>query len=229
MATKKKTKESGNMLTDLFRQAIEKNNLGVESNYEPNYATGIDIVDYRNGRVEGDEILAGVDGGKIFTIIGKSGSGKSTLAIQSAVKIVEPYQNGQVIHLDFENATTSARIKKLSHWSDEEINAKYIHMNKGIYSESLYKLVKATARIKLENYESLAIDTGKTDINGNSIYVLPPTVFLVDSWATVVPQDISEEEELSGSMSATSIAKTNNAIIKRIIGCMKEANIMLII
>lgn len=225
---KKKT-ESGNFLTDMFRETIKADKLGVESEYTPNYTTGIDLIDYRNGRIEGGEILAGVDGGKIITIVGKSGSGKSTLAMQMACEMVQNFPTSQVIHMDFENATTKARIKTLSKWSDDMIKSKYIHLNQGIYSETLYSLIKATAKIKLENYEKLQIDTGKLDMNGDPIFTLPPTVFLVDSWATVVPKNISEEEELSGQMSATAIARQNNSIIKRITSPLQEANISLII
>lgn len=225
----KKKIESGNFLTDMFRETIKADKLGVESEYTPNYTTGIDLIDYRNGRIEGGEILAGVDGGKIITIVGKSGSGKSTLAMQMACEMVQNFPTSQVIHMDFENATTKARIKTLSKWSDDMIKSKYIHLNQGIYSETLYSLIKATAKIKLENYEKLQIDTGKLDMNGDPIFTLPPTVFLVDSWATVVPKNISEEEELSGQMSATAIARQNNSIIKRITSPLQEANISLII
>lgn len=228
-ASKKKGLESTNFLTDLFRNTIEKEELGVENQYTPCYSTSIDLLDYRNGRVENGEALVGVDGGKIITIIGKSGSGKTTCAMQMATDIVTPYEHGQVIHLDFENATTKARIKTLSGWDDDTIKAKYIHLNQGIYSETLYSLVKASAKIKLENFEKLAIGTGRTNYSGEEIKCLPPTVFLVDSWATVVPKNITEEEELSGQMSATAIAKTNNAIIKRITGTLQQANITLII
>jgi RecA/RadA recombinase len=216
-------------LTDEFRKTIEKDGLGQESVFTPTYSSGIDLFDYRNGRLEAGVPMIGVDGGKIFTIIGKSGVGKSTYAIQSATKIVEPFENGQVIHLDFERATTGARIQQVTRWSQDLIDSKYILMNRQIYSETLYQLVKATAKLKTENFDKLKLPTDKVDRKGNKVFVLPPTVFLVDSWATMVPKDISDEKELSGSMAASAIAKTNNAIIKRITGALEEANIILII
>ena len=216
-------------LTETFRKTIEKEKLGVESLYTPSYGTGIDLFDYRNGRLELGDQMTGVDGGKIFTIIGKSGTGKTTIAVQMGAKIVEPYENGQVIHLDYERATTRARIQQVTRWSEELIKSKYILMNRQIYSESLYQLVKATAKIKTENFDKLKLPTGKMDDDNNEIFVLPPTVFIVDSWATIVPKDIADEGELSGQMAATAIAKTNNAIIKRITGALEEANIILII
>lgn len=216
-------------LTDAFRQTIAKEKLGEENLFIPTYKTGMDLFDYRNGRTELGDICVGVDGGKIFTVVGKSGTGKSTLAIQMGSKIVESYENGQVVHLDYERATTRARIQQVTQWSENMIKQKYILMNSKIYSESLYQLIKATAKLKLENFDQLKLSTGKTDDNGDEVFVLPPTVFLVDSWASMIPKTISEEDELSGSMSASAIAKANNAIAKRILGALEEANIILII
>jgi len=216
-------------LTEMIRGTIEKEGLGEESEFTPTYPTGIDLFDYRNGRVEDGEAKIGVDGGKILTIIGKSGTGKTAFGMKVAKTVVEPYEQGQVFHLDFERATNKARIAQITGWNQEKIDKKYILMNRKIYSESLYTLTKSIAKIKLDNFEALKIDTGKLDRKGEPIFVLPPTVILIDSWALVVPKNITEEEDLSGQMSATAIAKTNNAIIKRITGTLEEANIMLII
>lgn len=218
-------------LTNLFRKTIEKEKLGSENLHTPIYKTGLDILDYRNGRYENESLVTGIDGGKILTIIGKAGTGKSTLGIQVAINIVNNYDHSQVIHLDFERATNISRIQGLSGWNQDKIRDKYILMNRDITSESLYTLIKSIADIKLnkDNYDTLKIDTGKKDYDGNTVYTLPPTVVLVDSWAVMVPKDIEQEETLSGSMSASSIAKANNAIIKRISGTLESANIMLII
>ena len=43
-----------------------------------------------------------------------------------------------------------------------------------------------------------------------------------------MPENVSEEEELSGQMSATSIARVNNSIIKRLAGPLERGNIILI-
>lgn len=230
MAKKKTQESSGNMLTDLCREILVDEGLS-EDSFTPNYSTGNKLVDYYNGRVENNEIVAGVDGGKIITIIGKSGSGKTTFGIQCASNIVNNYEHGQVLHLDFENATTPARIQTLTGWDRETINAKYLHVTKGLSSEKLYSLIKATANIKLseDNYDKLKIDSGKLNRLGEPIYTLPPTVILIDSWASVIPSDIASEEELSGQMAATAIAKTNNAIIKRTTSLCYEANIIMIV
>lgn len=219
------------MLMDSIRKTISKEKIGEENYYTPNYTTGFDIFDYRNGRIESNEPIIGLDGGRILTIIGKSGSGKSTLARQIAINIAGQYEEAQVIDMDFEKGTNLARIQTLSGWTDEMISKKYLLLNRGITSESLYKMCKSVAKLKTdpETYEKIKIDTGKVDLTGKRIFTLPPTVVIVDSWALMTPKDISEEEELSGSMSASAIAKTNNAVIKRIVGTLEMANIILII
>jgi len=219
------------MLMDSFREVVSKEKIGEENYHTPHYSTGFDIFDYRNGRIESNQPILGVDGGRILTAIGKSGSGKTTFIVQLAKNIVENYENGQIIHLDYERAMTRARIESLTGWSPETIKNKYMLLNRGITSESLYKMCKSIANLKLDpkNYDTLKIATDKVDNNGNVVYELPPTVVIVDSWAVMVPKDISEEEELSGSMSASSIAKTNNAIIKRLTGTLEQANILLCI
>ena len=71
--------------------------------------------------------------------------------------------------------------------------------------------------------------TVKTTFNGEKVEYLVPTVILVDSLVAMTPKDIQDETELSGSMSASAIAKTNNAIIKRITNFITDANIIIII
>jgi RecA/RadA recombinase len=187
-------------------------------------------MDYRNGRIEHGKVTTGFDGGRIVTIIGKSGSGKSSLAIKMACSIVEPYENGNIFHYDFERATNVSRVKTISGWSDETIEKKYKNLQRNIYSESIYKLVKSIDKLKNkpETYDEIKLDSGEVDSDGNPIYVLPPTVILLDSWALTIPEGISEEDELSGQMSATSIARINNSIIKRLAGPLERGNIILI-
>lgn len=218
------------MLFDLINKEIEKKKLGTEISYVPTYSGGIDVMDYRNGRIEKGEVTVGFDGGKIITVIGKSGSGKTSLAIGIAASIVEPYENGAIYHYDYERATNLSRFKVISGWSDEMIDKKYRNLQRDIYSESIYQIVKTIDSIKNtpETYEEIKIDSGKKDRNGETIYVLPPTVILLDSWALCIPKGISEEEELSGQMSATSIARINNSIIKRLAGPLERGNITLI-
>lgn len=218
------------MLLDEIREVIQSEKIAEEVLYTPTYSTGFDALDYYNGRINGNEIEKGFDAGKIVTFIGKSGSGKTTLALQCAINIVKQYKESNIIHLDYEQATNFARVKALSGWSDEEMANKYMLLNRSLSSESLYALIKNLAELKtVKKYEELKIDSGKTDRFGKPVYTLPPTVVLVDSWALLTPKDIVDESELSGSMSASAIAKTNNAIIKRIVNPLGSANIILFI
>jgi hypothetical protein len=154
----------------------------------------------------------------------------TSLAIKMACSIVEPYENGNIFHYDFERATNVSRVKTISGWSDETIEKKYKNLQRNIYSESIYKLVKSIDKLKNkpETYDEIKLDSGEVDSDGNPIYVLPPTVILLDSWALTIPEGISEEDELSGQMSATSIARINNSIIKRLAGPLERGNIILI-
>lgn len=227
MAGKKKV-STGSFMGDMLEDLIKKENCGA-TEYVESYSTSIDMLDYRNGRIEDDEIIAGIDGGKILTIIGKPGSGKTSLALQIGFNIIKQYENAQMIHMDYENASTKGRINTFSGMTKEEMKFKYKYLNENIYTETLYSLVKAMAKIKLEKYEELKVDTGRLNDEGKPIYVLPPTVFLVDSWASVVPKTVSEEEDISGQMTATSIARQNNSLIKRITMPMGKSNIILIV
>jgi len=218
------------MLFDLINDTIQKEKLGEEIPFTPTYSGGIDVMDYRNGRIDHGKVSKGFDGGRIITVIGKSGSGKSSLALKIACSIVDPYINGNIFHYDFERATNTARVKAISGWSDDTIDKKYKNLQRDIYSESIYKIVKSIDKLKNkpETYDEIKIDSGEKDANGDPIYVLPPTVILLDSWALCIPKDISEEEDLSGQMSATSIARINNSIIKRLAGPLERGNIILI-
>lgn len=171
------------MLFDIINEKIEKEKLGEEIKVSLVYPSGVDVMDYRNGRIERGVPTVGFDGGKIISIIGKSGSGKSTLAIQTACNIVAPYENGNVFHYDFERATNFARIETLSGWTPEVIEHKYKILQRNIYSESIYKVVKAIDKIKNDpaKYDEIKLDSGVKDSNGEPIYVLPPTVILIDS------------------------------------------------
>lgn len=214
-------------LGKLIAANIKKEKLGGEV-FSPSYKTGLDILDYRNGRIEGDEEVLGISGGKILSVVGKSGSGKSSLAYMIAGQIRNTHEEAQIIHLDFERAGNKARISKMSGVGIELISANsdvYSYLNSGISSETLYKLVKAISNIKMENKADLTIE--KT-FNGNKVTFLVPTVIIVDSLVTMTPADIIDEKELSGSMSASAIAKANNAIFKRITNFITDANITII-
>jgi RecA/RadA recombinase len=206
--------------------------LGMISQWMPSFNSGFDLVNYRNGIIDPEtrELSTGLDGGKILTLVGKSGSGKSTLGVQIAGAITGQYKESQFIHLDFERAGKVARLKTLTGWNAEIVKEKYLHMDRGISTESVFKLIKAIAKLKKENSADLLLGTGVDDEEtGKEIMMYPPTVILLDSLALMAPDTIEEGEEMKGQMSATAIAKANTQLFKRIVGPMMDTNIMLIV
>lgn len=211
----------------LVADKIKKDKLGTEV-YSPSYRTGIDLIDYRNGRWEDNEKVLGISGGKILTVVGKSGSGKSTLAYKIAGQILKTDENAQVIHLDYERAGNKARIAAMAGIKSELIAADsevYALLNSEISTETLYSLVKAVHELKMANKDDFTITE---TFNGHEVKYLVPTVIIVDSIATMIPNSIIEETELSGQMSATSIARINNSVYKRITNFITDANITII-
>lgn len=214
-------------LGKVVANTLNKKKIGGET-FSPSYLTGIDILDYRNAHWEGNELVKGISGGKILTVVGKSGSGKSSLAYQIAGMIRRTHEDAQIIHLDYERAANRARIARLSKTPIDEIfygSETWNYLNSNISSETLYQLVKAVYDVKMENKEDITI---QDTFNGNKVEYLVPTVIIVDSLASMIPSSIIDEDELSGSMSASAIAKTNNAIYKRISNFITDANITII-
>lgn len=211
----------------LVADKIKKDKLGKEV-YSPSYLTGLDILDYRNGRWEGNRKVLGVSGGKILTVVGKSGSGKSSLAYKITGVILKTHEDAQAIHLDYERAGNKGRIAAMAGINVDQIHADsdvYSYLNSDISSETLYQLVKAIHQLKMDNKADFTIEE---EIDGRKVSYLVPTVLVVDSVVSMIPNDIIDEKELSGSMSASAIAKTNNQIFKRITNFITDANITII-
>jgi len=217
------------LLHDL-KKICKDQKIGQENLYTPTYKTGLDILDYRNGKMVDGKPVVGIDGGKMFAIVGNSGVGKSSIALQMAVNIIKEYENGSIIYFDFERSMNLGRIQALTKYTNEEINKNVLLLNQGLSSESLWKLLKALEAQKLEkdNYKDIKIDSGKFDDEGNTIWELPPTVIIVDSIATMIPKTQLDDEEVTGSMGAASVAKINNQIFKKCPGILESANITLI-
>ena len=218
-------------LTEELVGIITKEKIGNTKDFIETYDTGLTYFDFRNGQYDPniDKVITGLNAGSLTTVVGKSGSAKTSFLVQAACKIVEKYANAQVFHLDFERSTTKIRVQKLAGWNNETYQDKYVLLNSNISAESLYKLAKAVAKKKIEKRKELEYDTGMVDFEGNAVFELPPTIILLDSIAAMQSDTNNEEDELGGQMSATSQAKTNNTIIKRLIGSstLEAGNIMI--
>ena len=225
------------VLSQSFRNAVSKHKdmrMKNESQASIAYSTGFLNFDFMNGtvvHVKSEErdfkyYSVGIQDGCLVTLIGRSGCGKTTWAVQTAANIVRPFPASCIFHDDIEGGITPYRIEVLTGFHGEELKAKYITRNTGITAENLYERVKMIHDIKMENHEDYEYDTGCFDSNGERIFKMVPTVYLLDSVALLMPSKFTEEEELSGSMSATAAAKTNSSNFKRIIPMLKSANII---
>ena len=229
-------------LHEKFREKVSKLKVSGVANiaeFDVLYPTGFLALDYLNGtvvHVESEERnftynAVGIVDGSANTFIGRSSSGKSTLAIQIAGKIVKPFIKNKMdsgIYIDdIEGSLPQVRKEFLLGLSQEEI-ADYVEIrNSGITTENLYKRIQAIHDIKVENRKDYEYDSGLFDTYGNRIFKLIPTVYIIDSLPMLLPEDVVEKDELSGSMGASSIAKSNTQLLKKVTQLCKEANIIL--
>lgn len=226
------------ILAEQFRASVAKHKdyrMKEESAPSVAYPTGFLNFDFMNGTVvhvnnkdkNFNYYSVGIQDGCIVMLIGRSGCGKTTWAVQTACNIVRPFENGCVFHDDIEGGLTEYRKEILSGFTPEEIQSKYISRNTGITAENFYERIKMIHDIKTKEREKYTYNTGCLDPYGNPIFKLQPTVYILDSLALLMPSQYTEEEELSGSMSATAAAKTNSMSFKRIQQLVKGANIIL--
>lgn len=229
------------LLLNNFTKVMSKSkDFGVKetAKFDVMYSTGFLAIDYLNGtvvHVKGNDRdfsynSCGIVDGSTNTIIGRSGSGKSTLLMQICGNIVRPFiekdmSTGLFID-DIEGSLPYARKEFLLGLTEEQI-ADYANIrNSGITAENLYKRIKAIADEKISNEKEYTYDTGYYDIHGNRVFKMIPTVYVVDSLPMLLPENLSDEEDLAGSMAASSIAKTNTMVFKQISQLCKKANII---
>lgn len=228
------------ILAKQFREAVSKHKdsrMKEEAAPSVAYPTGFLNFDFMNGtvvHVKSDTkdfkyYSVGIQDGCLVMLIGRSGCGKTTFAVQTAANIVRNFPNACIFHDDIEGGITPYRKEVLTGMTPEEFDTKYISRNTGITAENFYERLKQLHDLKLSNRSDYEYDTGCYDSSGKRIYKLEPSVYILDSLALLMPAQYTEEEELSGSMSATAAAKVNSMSFKRIIPMLKSANIILLV
>lgn len=231
---------AGGILSQQFREAVSKHKdfrMKSESEASVAYSTGFLNFDFINGTIihvksekrTYDYYQSGIQDGCLTMLIGRPGCGKTTFAMQAAGNIVRPFPNACIFHDDIEGGITTERKELLLDFHGEELERRCITRNTGITAENFYERVKMIHDLKMENRQQFEYDTGLFDSLGNRIFKLEPTVYILDSIALLMPAQYTDEEELSGSMSATAAAKTNSMTFKRIIPMLKNANIILLV
>lgn len=225
------------LLADRFRaqMAKTKDPRMEEANADVLYPTGFLPFDFLNGyrvhvKSETEDFWynsVGIVDGSSVSFCGRSGSGKTTAAIQMAANIIRPFPEATIFFDDIEGGSNATRRELLTHFTPEEAQQRIIYRNTAVSAENFYKRIASIYEIKMNNRADFEYDTGKLDSQGNKIYKLIPTVYILDSLAMLTPEKLTEEEELSGQMSTTATAKTNTAVFKRIVPKLKAANIIL--
>ena len=202
------------------------------------YSTGFQNLDYLNAywcHVDGNGknykyLLKGVPDGKTIEIIGRSGTGKTTLAIQIAANIVKGFDNGIIVHFDCEGGVNDTRYANLTRFSKEELATKYMYKSatSGITVESFYKDFKMLHDLKIANRDEFTYSTGYDNIYGQEITKMVPTVCILDSIPTLLPEDVLVDDGLGTNMTGASVTKTMTNVLKRVVQMGMEANIILI-
>ena len=134
-----------------------------------------------------------------------------------------------IFYDDIEGGSVDTRRMILTGFGADELEERMIYRNCAVSAENFYERLSMIADMKLSNREDFIYDTGKVDSKGNPIFKLEPTVYILDSLAMLSPEKLTEEEKLSGQMSATAMAKANTQVFKRSIPKLKAANIILFI
>lgn len=231
-------------LIDKFNEKMAKINPSAAktAEFDVLFSTGFLHIDYLNGTVvhvkdkdknrEFQYNSCGLLDGSTNSVIGRSGSGKSTLVIQIAGNIVRPFikrgAQSDIYVDDIEGSLPESRKNFLLGLSSEELN-QHVHLrNTGINTQNVYQQIQTIHDIKLDNKDKFLYDTGYFDLNGERIFKFVPTVYIIDSLPMLLPKDLIDDDELGGSMSASSIAKVNTQLLKKISQLCKEVNIILI-
>ncbi|WP_301204536.1 hypothetical protein [Bacteroides acidifaciens] len=223
------------MLSHLFRNAIgTKDTAMQEAVFDTAYSTGFLALDFLNGTMvtvknSFQYYSVGITDGTSVTLIGRPGCGKTSIALQMGANIIRPFPKAAMFYDDIEGGSNGTRRQVLTNFDADEINERVIYRNAGITAENFFNRICTICDLKLSNREEYEYDTGLLDPRGNKIYKFEPTVYILDSLAMLSPEKLTEEEELSGQMSATSMARTNTSIYKRIVPKLKAANIILIV
>ena len=228
------------LLADCFREQMKKSKdyrMSSEAEFDVAYPTGFLGFDFLNGSIVNVRTnntsygyySVGIVDGSINTLIGRSGCGKTTFGVQISKNIINNFVDTCMYIDAVEGGITYNRLSNLTGWDGPTVKERIIYRNAGITAENFYQRLKLIHDLKLANRDKLTYDTGKVDTQGNPVYKLVPTPYILDSLAMLMPETYTNENELAGQMAATAAAKTNTRILKTLVPMLKSANIILIL
>lgn len=226
-------------LMKLFRDKINQSkdkSAGNKAEFDVMYPTGFLALDHLNGtmiHVKSEDMdmnykSLGIVDGSSNTFIGRSGCGKSTFCVQIIGNILKQFPTAEAYIDDIEGSLPIPRKEFLLGLSKEELAERVDMRNTGITTENVYQRIKALHDLKVANRKEYEYDTGLFDTDGNRIFKLVPTLYFIDSFAMLLPNDIASEDEIANGMGSASTAKLNTQLIKKISQLLKEANIILL-
>ena len=224
-------------LMSLWKDKVAKmkDGAGEEASFDIMYPTGFITLDHLNGtmvHVETDKIQTsyksiGIVDGSSNTFISRPGCGKSTLVTQIIGNLLRQNPDSVAYIDDIEGSLPSPRKGFLLGLNAQELETRVHIRNKGITTENVYTQIRAIRDLKMDNKAEMTYDTGLYDTYGNRIFKMIPTFYFIDSFAMLMPNDISEDEDMDNVMSGTSTAKKNTYLIKKISQLLKEVNIIM--
>ncbi len=241
-----KNDSSGNMLLNALRMNDAAKGKKAKGYYEDDtniisYKTGFPTLDYRLGHrvyVTDDDgnqtsyLNLGITSGSYVCLMGKPGGAKTSMAVQIAANIVRPFDCGMVVHIDCEGATDYTRVQSLSKYPLHMLRDKYMLRQTKISLTDLKSMIVDIYKEKTANRDKYSYDTGVKNVFGEEIIMLQPTVFVLDSFATM-SSGIEDKtiEEVSEIMTQTDRMRLTGEIgrfLNEILPILKEANIILI-
>ena len=217
------------------KMAKSKDGSGKEAVFDVMYPTGFLTFDHLNGTmvhvnnkdINIDYKMVGIVDGSANTFIGRSGCGKSTLVTQIMGNMLKQFPDAIAYIDDIEGSLPMVRKEFLLGIPSEELAERVVIRNCDITTENVYNQIKSLHDIKLVNRAEYEYDTGLYDTYGNRIFKLIPTLYFIDSLPMLMPQDLAEDDEMDNGMGATSTAKKNTQLIKKISQLLRGANIIL--
>ena len=225
-------------LMSMFKEELKKNkkaDIAEEASFDIQYPTGFTSLDFLNGsmvhtKIDGVETeyrSVGVVDGSSNTFISRPGCGKSTLCTQIIGNLLKRFPESDAYIDDIEGSLPASRKGFLLGLEGKELEERVHIRNTGITTENVYDQIKTIRDVKIANKKDFTYDTGMYDTYGNKIYKLYPTFYFIDSFAMLMPNDISEDDAIENVMAGTTTAKKNAYLIRKISQLLKEANIIL--